>query len=143
MSASKFRVTFGFLISPAVPALMIYVWQILAAKKTDAEWGATVFLIIGYIAALVLGIPTYLLFRYRGIASLRAYVSTGFVMGMLAGILVFLPDVIKNWSSNHQHAVLILINGLPLMGGIAGLLASGIFWLIAVRGVSPRGAKTA
>ena len=143
MSASKFSVTFGFLISPAAPALMIYVWQIVASKKTEAEWGATVFLIMGYIATLVFGIPTYLLFRYRGIASLRAYLSTGFVMGVLAGVLVFLPDVIKNWSSNHQHAVSILINGLPLMGGIAGLSASGIFWLIAVRDVGPRGAKTA
>ncbi|WP_458366812.1 hypothetical protein [Burkholderia pseudomallei] len=134
MRALNIRVVFGFLVSPAIPAIVIYAWQLLASKKSEAEWGATVFLIFGYIAALIFGAPAYLLLRYLRITSLRAYLLAGFSIGALAGILIFLPDVVRNWNSNYRHAILLLINGFPLMGGAAGLLASWVFWLLSVRG---------
>lgn len=66
--------------------------------------------------------------------SLGAYLFAGFVMGALAGTLIFLPDAIKNWSASHGRSILLLINGFPIMGGIAGLLAAGVFWVVAVSG---------
>jgi len=134
VNAPKTRIFFGFLISPAIPAIVLYAWQLFVSKKWEAEWGGAVFLIIGYIVALVFGVPTYLLLCYRRIMSLGAYLFAGFVMGALAGTLIFLPDAIKNWSASHGRSILLLINGFPIMGGIAGLLAAGVFWVVAVSG---------
>jgi hypothetical protein len=133
MSKRLLRIALGFIISPTVPALAAYAWEIIAGHEGEGRWACALFLAFGYLAAAIFGIPTYLIFLSRRNVGVAAYLSAGALIGALAVVLFFAPEVWVNWNSNRTHAVALLHNGLPILGGISGAIAAGVFWFIAVR----------
>ena len=93
--------------------------------------------IIGYAAAIVIGIPLYLLLRFAG----RNEVLTYVVAGALAGLLTFE----MTWPGGIHSFILLATRGRMERGAslflatlqleipcvMAGLLAALVFWFIA------------
>ena len=142
------RLAIAFVIVPAVAALAMAIQQPLYAGLPDF-WDrvfrtAVVNAVVGaYPAALVLGVPAYLVFRKR----LRPTVLNCSVVGAAVAALPWLllglissPDyAYSNGHVTHQNGHLTLwgLVDLAIFTGWIGLFGAGagvLFWLITVPG---------
>ena len=133
MNQRRVRILLGFMIAPLVPALIAYLCNLVSGHQGEGRWVAALFLAFGYLVTAIFGIPTYLVFLGRRSAGLLTYLAAGAVIGAVAVILVFMPDLWANWNSNREHALGLLRNGIPILGGVSGAIGAGVFWLVAVR----------
>lgn len=125
----------GFLVAPGIPALIMYLAQVLTIGHREAMQGAYVLAIIGYCSAIVLGIPIYFVLLYKKIYSLLAYLVLGALTGVAYYGLLFIPTFFSNLQFGLDLALSTLKNtlGLGLIGIIGGSIASSVFWWIAVK----------
>lgn len=126
----------GFLISPAIPALLSYFLGMLSSSKQwEVLWMTNIVLIPGYIAALLFGIPTYLVLKKKGKKDLLHYSLAGAFIGFLTYALFFWPTVVYNLSFGTEHAIGVFRNtaGYSIVGTVSGLIAGIVFWFIAIR----------
>ncbi|WP_143494863.1 MULTISPECIES: hypothetical protein [unclassified Pseudomonas] len=134
MNVEKFRLLLGFLVAPVVPALLIYLWSLLVSSDADAEWGGRVFLVFGYLAMIIFGVPIFALVNRKWrVENPAAYMAGGAIIGALLGAAIFVPDIVSNWHSKHNQSVYLIKSGLPIMGAACGFIAGGAFWLIAIK----------
>lgn len=131
------RVFLGFLIAPAVPALIVYAAEVTRLTSSDAMKAAMAIGLFGYLSALVLGVPAFLLLRWASRTSPVAYLTTGALIGLACYAVLFLPGAIQNWQGNPEGAALMIRNtaGFALLAVVAGSVAAVVFWAIAVRRV--------
>lgn len=132
MKSGFVRLLAGFLIAPAAPAAMMLVAQVFKIGFKDATDGAFVLLVIGYGSAVVLGIPSYLFLRSRGLNGLGSYLGVGSIIGIAYFCLIFVPTYI-NADSKYVGELVKNTIGLGVIGLGGGLIASFVFWCIAVR----------
>jgi FtsH-binding integral membrane protein len=135
VSLSTLRVVIGFLVSPAVPALGLYLINLCFVSRQEALLAGGILATLGYAAAVVVGMPAYLIMRKRSAASLRAYLMVGGLIGLLFYFLFFGVWGLVSYQSAPAHAIALMRNsgaaGLTAIGYAS--IASGIFWLIAIR----------
>jgi hypothetical protein len=131
------RVLLGFLIAPAVPALIVYAAEATRLASTDAMKAAMAVGVFGYLSALVLGVPAFFLLRWASRTGPVAYLMTGALIGLACYIVLFLPGAIQNWQGNPEGAALMIRNtaGFALLAVAAGLVAALVFWAITARRV--------
>ena len=129
------RVIVGFVIAPAVPALVVLALQAGAIAQGRAEWGTSLFAVLGYATAVVVGLPAFLLLRRRLATSFVKYAALGTAIGVVPACVLFLPDVVAGWDARHEHAVLLLGNlwRAALGGAVLGCVSAVVFWLVAIR----------
>jgi hypothetical protein len=113
-------------VAPGVPALALYLVNI------NREAAALIFLILAplsYAAAVILGVPAYFIMQRWGMRSLLAYALLGALIGLVFYVLFTVVtayrgqaiDVFRNSVRPATTAV------------IYAVVASAIFWLIAIR----------
>lgn len=135
MSKSRQRALVGFLVAPVVPALVLYLVQLIFVPRWEAEWGVKILVLFAYLSALVMGIPMYFVLQRKQVASVLAYTVLGAVIGLACYALFFGLLALMNWTAYPDHALLLLKNsvGSGVMAVSYGAVASMIFWLIAIR----------
>lgn len=130
------RTVFAFLIAPAVPAVIIYLVSLITAgKHWEGVWSASLLLTFGYIAAVFLGIPVYLILRNKGLTQLSVYAITGVCLGLVMYLVIFVPNAITQSKLGGDAWLLMLRNSLgpAIVAGVSGLVAAVVFWLVAIR----------
>src|SRR4051794_22227705 len=126
------RVLIGFLVAPGVPALVLY---LVNMNRENAPLLPLLLTPPAYVAALVLGIPVYLVLRRKGIRSLPAYLILGSLVGIVFYALYFGAETLLSPLSAPQ------LESALRQGAIAAVyaaVASVVFWLIAIRRTTPR-----
>lgn len=129
------RSVFGFLLAPAVPALIVLALEAARVPASDAVRAAMAVGLFGYLSALVLGVPAHFLLRKGEHTNVVAYLLTGALIGVACYAALFVPGVVQNWHANPEGATLMLRNtaGFALLGAVCGSLAAVVFWVVAVR----------
>lgn len=117
------RLLGGLLIAPGAPALVLYWINLGHASPGDAPLLSILLAIVAYCAAIVIGMPVHLALRARGRSGLPAYLASGACTGLLAYLAVLPPGA---W---------LVEGGLATLG--YALMASWLFWLIAIRPARP------
>ncbi len=127
------RALLGFLVAPAIPALVLWLLNLGALHGG----GTLVFLLLApfaYCAAIVLGIPAYILMRRWRAQGLLVYVMVGAIVSALFAIAIQGIDIISNLFSAPEHGMALLNNSMrmALIGAVYGGTASFVFWVIAI-----------
>lgn len=135
MSTSSLRALFGLLVAPGGPALVLYLIGLLFVSDWEAAWGPKILAVVGYLAALVFGVPVYFLLQRKGISSLMAYLIVGAAIGLLCYGLFFGLWVLTSSKMYPEHALVLFKNSLKpvLIAVVYATSASAVFWLIAIR----------
>jgi hypothetical protein len=132
---SALRALIGFLVAPSVPALALYLIGLLFVSGWEAVWGPKILAMFGYLAALVIGVPIYVILQRKGINSLKVYLGLGALIGLGYYVLLFGIWALLSWQTYPEHTLLLLKNSIK-SGGVAVVYAtitSAVFWLIAIR----------
>jgi len=135
LNAMRFaRLVIGFLVAPSVPALVVYVVSIATSSRGEATWSFWLFIGFGYLAAVFLGVPSYLVLQARRMHGLIPYVLTGALIGLICVVLCFSPYLISGqWLTNHEEAFTLFRTGaaMSVPAILSGAFASAAFWFIA------------
>jgi hypothetical protein len=133
MNIFTLRAFIGFLISPGLPALALYLIQIIFIADWEAEWGAKTLMLFAYFSALVMGTPLYFFLQRKQVTSGWVYLILGASIGVACYALFFGSLALLNWSTYPDHALGLLKNsaGAALMAVVYGSVAGLIFWFIA------------
>jgi hypothetical protein len=137
MNTTALRAFVGFLVAPAVPALIMYLVQLIFVRRGEAEWAAIAIGLFGYLTTVVVGIPAYFFLQRKAVTGLGVYLVLGALIGLTCYALLFIPGALLNWKANAEGAYLMLRNsaGLAVLAIVCGLIASLVFWLIAINAV--------
>jgi hypothetical protein len=137
-STSTLRAVIGFLVAPVVPAIALY---LLNMNAEAAPLLPLILTPLAYAAAIVLGVPAYLVMQRRGIFSLWTYLIVGALIGLAFAVLFFGIQALLSWSSAQEHAIGLLRNSIRsvVLAAVYAAVASAVFWVIAVRRATPRG----
>ena len=147
------KITLAFLAAILVPVCLMagwYLWGQFATFKPDDPyiWIRTGhFLILcALISAafvLVLGIPAYLLLRWRNAVRWWSTIASGFVLGAVPIAVFSWPLRFSQGASASVDGVPTLVNGIPTFAGwlqylesvaffgACGAVAGTTFWLIS------------
>jgi hypothetical protein len=79
--AQATRTLVSFLVAPAIPAALLYLYNVWQGYGNAAVVGPYILTLLGYVAALIIGVPVYLLLQRKEIRSLPAYVLVGALIG--------------------------------------------------------------
>jgi uncharacterized membrane protein YqaE (UPF0057 family) len=124
----------GLIVAPSLPALAFHLIGLMLGAKDDSILISIILTMLGYMAAIVIGLPTHVLMTKRNIRSLKAYV----IMGAAIGLTVYIAFFSLTSYQSYQGSVLLMIRNFYTTGIVAigyAIVASGLFWLIAVRGL--------
>lgn len=127
------KILIALMASAATPAIVMYFLGLLYGAPGEAYFYFRGVLVISGLMTLFIGLPVYLILKYKGLMRLKVYSAIGAFVGATLGILVFLPDIVTNWKTAHEHSIKLLMSGFPLVTAVVGALVSSVFWLIAVR----------
>lgn len=123
------RAFLGFLIAPVVPTVFLYLFGVWTGEGNAAvvlPFFATVF---GYVGAVLIGIPMYLLMQRRGLRSFRSYL----LLGSLIGPIFYLVTMGLLASPGHQMQPLIALALPILVLAVYTSITAGVFWLIVFK----------
>jgi|HubBroStandDraft_1064217.scaffolds.fasta_scaffold12376_3 hypothetical protein len=120
----------GFLVAPVVCGLLLAGSSLLA--KQAGLHDLPVLFLTGYVfsfaAALVFGLPAFLVLRYCELVYWWSATAVGFVIGALIGIELQRPGL--NFGSMPLTAAAIGAGPNLLMFGTMGAAAAFVFWLV-------------
>jgi hypothetical protein len=130
----------GFLVAPVVPAGFLYLFGLLKGYGDVAIVGPLLLAPFAYAAALVIGVPVYLLLQRKGVHGVGAYLALGAAIGATVVVLMFGTEALFSWTSAREHALGLIRNsgGYMVVAIVYAAIAAAVFWLIAVRGQSAR-----
>lgn len=135
MSRSVLRALIGFLVAPGLPALVLYLINLIVVSHHEALLLAAVLATLAYLSALIVGMPLHFLLQRKGINSLMAYLILGALIGLTCYLLFFGIEALLSLKTYPKHALLLLANS-GKSGAMAiaySSVASLIFWFIAIR----------
>lgn len=123
------RTLTGFLVAPGVPAGLLYIFNRFMGYGDGSIVGPLLLAPLGYIAAVVFGVPAYFIMRRKNISSLFAYL----IFGGVLGLIFYLLFTIATSYPGQLMAVFQNSFGAMLMGGGYATVAAAVFWVIAIR----------
>lgn len=123
------RALVAFLVAPASPGALLYVYGLSRGYGDAAVVGPFMLTFLGYIAELVIGVPAYLLLQRKGIRSLFAYI----LVGALIGPAFYVAFDVLTASPGQLIYRLKYVPGFSLVAAGYSSLAAGTFWLLAIR----------
>lgn len=126
------RVLVGFFVAPAVPAILLYVFNRLMGYGDASVVGPLLLMPLGYAAAIIFGIPTYFLMRKKNVRSFVAYI----LFGGFAGLTFYLLFTIATAYPGQVLLVLQRSIGPVLTATAYAAIAAGVFWAVAIRRTS-------
>jgi hypothetical protein len=142
-----FRTIVGFLVAPVAPGVLADVLAAISAGPeavsqhglsgalSGALWIVGLSAALGYPVAIVLGVPLFVVFRWRRWNGLLVYVLTGAFLGLVVYSVYFAVVLLdddtayglRNLAQKLSHTAPQLIPA----GMISGAVAVVSFWLIA------------
>lgn len=126
----RLRLAIAFVVGPLAPGILFALPQFAASSASVFPiWYIKIAALFGYTTAVVFGIPTFwLLNRYRRVRA-RHYLGCGFLLGVCACLLAFIPGAFDDPAT----AVFGAVAAWPLLivSGICGSIAGLAFWTIA------------
>jgi len=135
--SSRSRVWIGFLVAPAVPALLLYLLSTgnfsYGVRKNVVEI-LVIIAIIGYLAALIIGFPIYSLLKRKGIDSFPAYLVAGALIGFVFYVLCFSMMIGEIWAV--LGATLVIGCYATLLIGMIGIPTYSLLQRKGINGVS-------
>jgi len=81
-NTSALRAFVGFCVAPAVPALVLYLINLIFVPHWEAEWGAKLLVLFSYLSALLIGVSVYFLLQRKHVISISAYPALGALIGL-------------------------------------------------------------
>jgi hypothetical protein len=131
MSRVLFRTLAGFIVAPISPALLLAIGSVFFGRFGEGLWGIGFAALVGYPVALILGVPIYLVLRWRGWVGFWVDFAAGILLGALV-YLAYIPPVTHLDGSLRIDAGKLKTAPLGLLlGMISGIVATICFWLIA------------
>lgn len=118
------RAAAGFLLAPALPGALLYVYGLAKGYGTAAIVGPLLIIPFAYFTALVIGIPAYRWLDRKRIRRLRTYLFAGALIGAGFDLLTNLPAICSGQS---------LPVGVVFVATVYATLSAGVFWALAVR----------
>lgn len=147
------KITLAFLTAILVPACLMtawYLWGQFATFKPDDPYiwvrtGHFIILctLISAAYVIVLGIPTYVVLRWRNVVRRWPTIASGFVLGIVPVAVLSWPLRFSKGSSASVDGVATLVDGIPTFAGwlqylelltlfgACGAAAATAFWLVA------------
>jgi len=125
------KLSIGFVVAPLFPAAIAAL--LVSLTQRDLETGfivAGLCIVGGYLAALFIGAPLFVLWRRRGWLSLKALVVLG---GISAFWLTLAARLLMGPGRNDTPWVVGLLNLLTLTLPV-GVVAGAALWWIGIRG---------
>ncbi len=133
------RAWVGFLVAPAVPAVLFYLWGLLKGYGDAAVAGPGLLLPFGYVGALVIGLPIYLVLQRRGSHGLGAYLALGALVGVVVVAVLSTAEALLSGKALQYTSAQIWVSvRFTVIAALYAMISSAVFWLIAVRGQSAR-----
>jgi len=133
------RAWVGFLVAPGVPAVLLYLWGLHKGYGDAAVAGPGLLVPFGYVGALVLGWPTYLLLQRRGSHGLGAYLALGALIGAIVVAVMSTAEALLSGNAlQYASAQFGVSLRFTVIAAIYAMISSAVFWFIAVRGQSAR-----
>jgi hypothetical protein len=133
------RAWVGFLVAPALPAVLFYLWGVLKGYGDAAVAGPGLLLPFGYVGALVIGLPTYLVLQRRGSHGLGAYLALGALIGVVVVAVLSTAEALLSGKVLQYASAQIWVSvRFTVIAALYAMISSAVFWLIAVRGQSAR-----
>jgi len=83
---------------------------------------------LGYVAALVIGIPAYLIMQRKSIRSFSAYLTFGALIGLIFYVLF---TAISSYPGQFIEILARSLGPILMASGYAAM-ASALFWVIAI-----------
>ena len=122
------RTLIAFLIAPLFPGAILLFFSLINSNADEGIWLFAFSALVGYLLAIVLGVPAYILMKKFGCDRLREYLIGGFVLSIAPIIyFIFVPKL-----SSYERVEIHMPNiGLALLFVVASVSAACIFWLIA------------
>jgi len=136
------RVVIAFAAGPAVASVAVAVLFLVLGLLLDAHREALAILVgglfggmlvLGYVVAIILGIPSYLLFRRWGWIGRRHWFLLGAALGALSGAL-FMIVGLANPNGAESQARNVISAGVVVALVSAGATGAMFAWLIRSRG---------
>ena len=131
-SPSILRVLAGLLIAPVVPALLMYLGQVLIGGLGTYQM-ALFILMFGLPLSLVVGLPTYFL-GLKHVSRAWPFACIGAVIGLMGyGLFVALTQSNPVYTNDLRMALLKNTASLGVLGLTCGGLSGLAFWYVVVR----------
>lgn len=126
-------------MAPAVPAVLFYLWGLLKGYGDAAVAGPGLLLPFGYVGALVIGLPTYLVLQRRGSHGLGAYLALGALIGVVVVAVLSTAEALLSGKALQYASAQIWVSvRFTVIAALYAMISSAVFWLIAVLGQSAR-----
>lgn len=127
---AKLRATLGVIISPIIPGLLLLPTAFIGGNSYYMKDAVILILgtcsLLGYIVAIVIGIPLYFFLKRRGSINFWVALISGVVLGCLAAFIFWTDQII-----NFGIAIIIEKRAIQLfiLGPILGAVSTLTFWL--------------
>jgi hypothetical protein len=131
------RAIFGFLLAPMAPS-MVFAIGATVIGSIGSLLGVSLYsyllvcliwflyaIVVAYSTSVIIGIPSYFIYKKYGLTSLRAYIVGGISLGTLFPFLL-MPIF-------GMHEVLRLELWVFLAGSAFGFVTSTLFWYVSIR----------
>jgi hypothetical protein len=135
MTTSALRLLLGFLVAPGIPVFILYRINLQLVPRADAEFGAVIYLLLAYIATLIVGLPTCFLARRLRVSSLRGFTLLGALAGLAFHAIVLLSIAPPLSLPETERLVSISRSAAPgaIAAATCAAVTGALFWLIAIR----------
>jgi hypothetical protein len=122
-----------------VPAVLFYLWGLHKGYGDAAVAGPGLLVPFGYVGALVLGSPIYLILQRRGSHGLGVYLALGASIGaVVVAVMSTAEALLSGKALQYASAQIWLSVRFMVIAAIYAMISSAVFWFIAVRGQSAR-----
>ncbi len=124
------RTIVGFLVAPAVPILLIFLVQIFSIGYSEALTLLLRLTPIGYAIAIIFGIPIHIALKHKKIFTMRAYIFSGVILGLIPYSILFVPTYFLRVNTGYTLLLLKNTVGFGVFGLGCGVVASFVFWFL-------------
>lgn len=139
--ATWIRGGIGFLVAPISPGLLAVAISLIfraasssigAREVSEAAWLIGLSAVLGYPTAIILGVPAYLVLKWRRWNGPLVYVMAGALLGVMV-YLVFglLPHFNSGGFGALKERLYFTADTHLPAGVLCGALAAFVFWLVA------------
>jgi hypothetical protein len=133
------RAWVGFLMAPGVPAVLFYLWGLHKGYGDAAVAGPGLLVPFGYVGALVIGWPIYLMLQRRGSYGLGAYLALGALVGVVVVAVMSTAEALLSEKPLQFASAQFLVSvRFAVIAAVYAVISSAVFWFIAVRGQAAR-----
>ncbi len=129
------RTAVAFVASPFLTAILVCLMSAAGGggQLYEALWLFQLALLVGYLLAIVPGLPLLIWLKHKGHVAIYSYGAAGLIAGSLPGAITILMDTIDFGASGQWDTAVASSVGqiqIILYGAIFGAFTAAVFWLI-------------